>query len=927
MKHFLNLLKRNSRISFMIGFLSLTTLVYIFGFEDKRTSYEHFLMSAYSKIPFHGKSTEHATESFGFPDMASLQNHVMTLDPVLGYVPLDRLKEAIRISNPSFKSRNGSGMEWTNIPAATGGRTRAIMFDPNDSLHRKLWAGAVTGGLWYNENFSDTNSSWHPVSDLWPGMAVSCITSDPLDPKTFYVGTGEPQTAMKIYRESSGVGFGIFRSRNGGDSWEKIPSTDQFRYITDIAIKIESGRSVVYAGVVSGFYQGEQHQSKPSNGLFRSEDEGETWTQVLPDIPGVFKPYLPSDIEIASNGRIFVGTMPDQNRKGGATLFYSDSGMKDTWVKINEYAILIQQSPTFNIPGRVMLTSGLSDPNRVYGAIAAGSPGVVPEFDEYYGTFIIRSNDNGISWSACNLPDDLPPGFENYANIAWHAMTIGVDPGNPDQVFAGGLNVHKSTDGGISWTRICMGNPNPSSWNTFVHVDEHTIVFQPGSSDVMVTTNDGGVFYSSDVDHAEPSFKEINKDYNTLQFYTGAIGPDPLEDHFLGGTQDDGTLYYTGLPLSMNSMVVGGDGSFCCFDQNLNRPLIASAFYNSYFFFPDGQITQYPDFKWTGIFINPADYDYINNTLFANAVTFDKGYPGSIVVISGIPDHPAGQIVDLNTGNEVPFSTLKVSPFSQKGNTTLFLGTQSGRFYRSDHLQTNPEVTDIGSTQFPEANISGIDIGKSEQEILVTFSNYGVASVWLSMDGGSTWANKEGNLPDIPVRWGVFHPGNTRQVMLATELGVWVTEDILAPVVFWDQCVDGLPNVRTDRITIRKVDNKVLAATHGRGLFTTIFPVSVPDISNRQPTMTISPNPAAQIIRIHAGWKIDQQASISIYMQNGHCVYNNIINRDHATDDIQMNISFLREGIYILTIECGGYTAAGKLIKCSEKQKISSIQQ
>jgi len=917
MRSLINLLKRNSGRSLALGFFSLIVLLYLFGFEDARISYERFITSSWSKIPFHGKSSEHAVETFGFPDMASLQNHIMTLDPALGYVPLDRLKEAIKVSHPMVKSEDFTGMEWTSIPAVTGGRTRAVMFDPNDSLHRKLWAGAVTGGLWYNDNFFDTNSSWHPVSDLWPGMAISCITSDHLDPGTFYVGTGEPQTAMKIYRESSGIGFGIFRSRDGGDSWEQIPSTDHFRYISDIAIKVEGDRSVIYAGVVSGFYQGEQHQSAPSDGLFRSDDEGETWTQVLPSIQGVFTPYLPSDIEITSNGRIFVGTMPDKNREGGATLFYSDSGMKDTWVKNNEYAMLIQQSPTFNIPGRVVLTSCLSDPDRIYGAIAAGSAGVVPEFDEYYGAYIIRSDDKGISWSSCNLPDDLPPGFENYANIAWHAMTIGVDPNNPDQVFAGGLNVHKSTDGGVSWTRICMGNLNPSSWNKFVHVDEHTIVFQPGSSDVMVTTNDGGVFYSSDVNQAEPSFMEINRDYNTLQFYTCTIGPDPLVNHYLGGTQDDGTLYYSGLPFSMNSMVAGGDGSFCCFDQNLNRPLIVSAFYNSYFFFPEGEITPYPDFKWTGIFINPADYDYLNNTLFANAVTYDKSYPGSIVIISGIPDQPAGQIAELNTGNEIPFSTLKVSPFSQKGNTTLFLGTQSGKCYRADHLQTNPEIADIGGAQFPEANISSIDIGKSDQEILVTVSNYGVASVWLSMDGGNTWANKEGTLPDIPVRWGIFHPGNTRQVMLATELGVWVTEDILAPDISWNQCVNGLPNVRTDMVSIRRSDNKVLAATHGRGLFTTTFPVSVPDNSIQPEKLIITPNPATHTIQILGGWNPDQHAAIRIFSMDGNLLYENIIKCEYAAEDIQMDISFLSDGMYILVLDYKGHTAAGKLIKCS----------
>ncbi|MBN1199964.1 MAG: T9SS type A sorting domain-containing protein [Bacteroidales bacterium] len=431
----------------------------------------------------------------------------------------------------------------------------------------------------------------------------------------------------------------------------------------------------------------------------------------------------------------------------------------------------------------------------------------------------------------------------------------------------------------------------------------------------MVTSNDGGVFFSSDVNHPEPSFREINKDYNTLQFYTCALGPDQAEPHYLGGTQDDGTLYYNGSSLSMNSMVAGGDGSFCCFDQTINRPLIVSAFYNSYYFFPDGIITQYADFKWTGIFINPADYDYLNHTLYANAVTYDQVYPGSIVVISGIPYQPVGQILDLNTGTDVPFSILKVSPFSEQDNTTLFLGTQSGRCYKAIHLQDDPDISDIGSSKFPAANLSCIDIGESEQELLVTFSNFGVASVWLSLDGGNTWMNKEGTLPDIPVRWGVFHQENTHQVMLATELGVWVTEDIRATDVLWSQSGDGLPNVRTDMVRIRKSDNKTLAATHGRGIFTTTYPVALPEIPTPETTLTISPNPAPHTIHITGGSEIEQKATIRIYSRDGHLELSQSINCTHETADHQLDISFLADGIYLLTFTHGAYTETGKLIK------------
>ena len=97
-----------------------------------------------------------------------------------------------------------------------GGRTRAIMYDPNDASGNKVWAGAVTGGLWYNNDITDDQSAWVPVNDFLANLSVSCIVSDPNNLQVFYAGTGEAETARVIYRESSGVGMGIMKSADGG---------------------------------------------------------------------------------------------------------------------------------------------------------------------------------------------------------------------------------------------------------------------------------------------------------------------------------------------------------------------------------------------------------------------------------------------------------------------------------------------------------------------------------------------------------------------------------------------------------------------------------------------------------------------------------------------------------------------------------------
>lgn len=132
-------------------------------------------------------------------------------------------------------------------------------------------------------------------------------------------------------------------------------------------------------------------------------------------------------------------------------------------------------------------------------------------------------------------------------------------------------------------------------------------------------------------------------------------------------------------------------------------------------------------------------------------------------------------------------------------------------------LNGNLNSIEIGDDNFPTANISSIDIGLSEDEIFVTFSNYGVSSLWLSSDGGSSWTEKEANLPDMPVRWGLLHPDDSNSALIATEIGVWETSNLLSENTSWSPSSSGLANVRVDMLSMS--DNMVVAATHGRGLF------------------------------------------------------------------------------------------------------------
>ena len=218
----------------------------------------------------------------------------------------------------------------------------------------------------------------------------------------------------------------------------------------------------------------------------------------------------------------------------------------------------------------------------------------------------------------------------------------------------------------------------------------------------------------------------------------------------------------------------------------------------------------------SGVFINPSDYDSQNNILYANKVKFNGSQSNRIIKMTTNGDIST---INLNTNTNVYFSSVKVSPFSVNQQTDLFLGTQSGRLYKVSNVGNGNNVDEIGSSDFPTANISSIDFGSNDNEIMITISNYGVSSIWYTDNGGNSWIEKEGNLPDIPVRWGILHPNNNNFVMIATEIGVWETNNFLSNNVIWLPSSNGLGNVRVDMLSFRESDNMVVAATHGRGMY------------------------------------------------------------------------------------------------------------
>jgi len=896
---------------------------------DERIAYEEFLREEYRS--FAGQTTDmEEGERPDQPDHAYFLNHLQTLDPVLRRVPLDGLEKA-RLQRDILKDNSGNrrfslaesqnDLTWTNTPSNLAGRVRPITIDPDRTSTgpTKLWAGSVTGGLWVNENAGDLSSSWEPIAGLPENASISAIAFDPNNSDIIYVGTGESYTAVNIYRESSSVGNGIWKSEDHGETWTQLSSTSGFQYINDIVIKTEGDNSVIYTAVVSGLYKGQTFLSNPSDGLFRSTDDGASWSQVLPNIPDTDNPYAPSDIELDAIGRFFVGTMRNNDLQGAGVILSSDNGID--WTVYDEVANNQFNPESGYYPGRVIIKSAPSDPNRVYAIISGGlmqsSTGWIR--DSGPNSVLFQSFDQGDTWSQLELPDDQG---DTWSNITWHAADLAINPLDPNTIIIGALNgfIMESTNSIPlrTWTNI-------SRWNAFgtsqyVHADNHSIMYDPLKPDTMFISTDGGVFYSKNIQNSDRGFIEMNRDFNTIQYYTLAISGVANDQYLIAGTQDNSTIRLENSNLAFFPGS-GGDGAYCFIDQDEPNLLMYSSQYNGFRIVWDRTVPQNVSNianRNSGLFINPADYDWRTNTLYTNRVGIDiinNNNNSTQPLLRARLSNQTIQEQAINIGAEInsPISNIKVSPYAQVGQTNLFFGTQSGRVYKVSNAQGTPSTLEITGPDFPTSNVSSIDVGRSEDELMVTFSNFNVTSVWYTNDGGTTWESIEGNLPDMPIRWGIFNPLDQRQIYLATELGIWFLDRTEGNNLTWEQEQVGIENLRVDMLQIRRSDGWMVAATHGRGIFESRL--NVEDFVTSTPELPVIgleafPNPTTNTLNVRMNTNAYGQANVSLTNLDGR----QFISQRSSESSFQIDVSELPRGIYLLRILSDGHQPVTKRI-------------
>ncbi|WP_353777305.1 GEVED domain-containing protein [Winogradskyella sp. 3972H.M.0a.05] len=726
-------------------------------------------------------------------------------------------------------------------PNNVGGRTRVVMFDPNDGTNNTVYAGGVSGGLWRNTDISNPASSWTRVTNVPGNLSVTSITVDPRNSNTWYIGTGEQYTAGDV------VGNGVYVTTDGGTTWTAVnippagAGTFNFNasnlflsgiyYVNDIIAWDNGSSTELFVAVGAHLYD---QAANPTNwlglqsaGLYRSTDGGTNWSRIESvnmrfSFSGSNYYYIPNDFEISANNTLWMGTIATPGIGGSGGRVYSSTN-GSTWTEA-------AASPLTD-SNRVELECSATNANKIY-ALTQGvsSPVHIYETTNAFG-----------STSSLSLPNDVDTGIpanDFCRGQAFYDLVIEADPTNDDIVYVGGIDLFRSTNGGSSWAQISKwsNNNNLAALNcSLMHADQHALTFRPGNSNQAVIGNDGGVYYASSLSTAQTSdvLGARNTEYNVTQFVKAGIGPDGVGDTngiFSAGSQDNGTQAFrdgnTSPGINPSEELSDGDGFYTFIDKD-GQYAIATFVNNVIYRFNlpwnglgrrQGGATTLLSDQTTGDFVNQMGYDSDANRLLTNN---SVGTSYSIRSINVAANSNGSFTNAALTGKPTAF---RASPFAAN---TWYVGMSDGGLLRLTSVTNSSATWQTITTPFV-GSVSSVRFGETSQDLIVTIHNYGVTSIWYSSNGGTSWVSKEGDLPNLPVRDFLQNPLEPNEAIVATQLGVWQTSDFDVANPSWTQAYNGMSDVSVTSfdywdISGDDTNNIVIASTYGRGVFTASF--------------------------------------------------------------------------------------------------------
>ena len=848
------------------------------------------------------------SEIEGREDLQSRGEYEMAMlaDPKTGEISPDMRKKELGFAasqqqllnatllapNDGSQATSVQDLNWSQVgPSNFGGRTRALGMDVRDE--NLLLAGGVSGGVWRSVNQGE---SWVRSSTPEEIQSVTAIAQNVNagQEDIWYYGTGELTGNSSRAPGAPFRGDGIFKSVDNGITWQPLSSTQSnspglfnspFQYVWDITTNPNSPDDEVIAAIYGG--------------IVRSTDGGQTWATVLGDnllsfprdqdlndVSAIFY----TDIHRTSAG-VFVASLSSVTSSNSLStqggVYASTDGV--TWTSV------------LNLSGtsvrRIELGSSPSSPNIVYA--------LVDELSDA-GLWRINLTTSQSIRLSTNIPDGRGS-IEAFSSQNSYNMMVSVHPTDPDVVYLGGTNLYRSTNGFSTNAEVTwIGGYDPADDGASIypnhHPDQHGVLFIPSDPNKMLSFNDGGVFLTENNLADNVEYTPLNNGYVTTQFYTGVFSKFPSDNFVIGGTQDNGsilttnTLFTTG---DNGTRVIGGDGAFAA-----TTPIgvfYYLSFQNSRIF----RLTLNDDFELTSFArVDPTGggTDPSQPYLFINPYVLDPNNANRMYLAGGDFLWRNRNLSQILTGSqsttsinwsrldktELAEGTISAVQVSTLPRDIVYYGTSTGRVFKITNANTEVyAVEELTSASFPaDGFIRSIAIDPvNGDEVLVSFSNYGIPSIFRSVDGGDTFEDVSGNLEENPsgegngpsVRWVSIVPlsDDSKLYYAATSTGLYSTTTMNGQSTIWSiESGEGIGNSIVNMVDYRRSDGKVVAATHGRGMFTSqigdVVPADVIDGSAGFELTAIYPNPFSDLVTINLNLPETNLLLIRIYDSAGN---------------------------------------------------------
>jgi photosystem II stability/assembly factor-like uncharacterized protein len=708
--------------------------------------------------------------------------------------------------------RTYDGMRWRMLGPFRAGRVNAVTGVPGRP--NEFYFGSVNGGVWKS---IDAGRVWEPVFDAQPVASIGAIAVAPSAPDTLYAGSGESSL-----RDSMGYGNGVYKTTNGGKTWTHV-GLDETQHIGKIAVDPRNPNVVFVAAI------GHLYAPNAERGVFRSRDGGRTWQKVLyknPDLGAVEVVIDPTNSNVVYAGMWNTRRPPwytyaPTNGPGGGIFKSTDGGT--TWKQ------LTAGLPADGI-GRTGIAVAPSNPRRVYAVVdclvpeangtppAAGGGEAAPTSGQG-GLF--RSDDAGATWTRLSSDPAL-------WGRGWYFEKVTVDPKDADTVYVPNVAVSRTRDGGKTWD-VLRGSPGGDDYHqAWISPDDTNTMIVASDQGAIVTRNAKAddprdVTWSSWLNQPTAQIYHISVDRRFPYWVTGAqqdSGAVAVRSRGKFGeisTRDwepigaGGESGMTACDPLHPGIVYGGTGQ--AFDIEANLPIAGTTAA------PAGRA------DWTQpLVFSPADpraLYYANERLYKSsdgARTWTAVSPDLTRADPGVPatlDAAAAAQVDRNGKRGVIYA---VSP-SPLDAPLLWIGTDDGLIQRSTNdggswTNVTPpamtpwsRVTGIEASHFdPRTAYASVD-----RHQLQDFDPY----IYRTRDQGATWQRITTGLPsgvyvhvvkEDPARQGLLFAGTERGAFVSFDDGDnWQALQLNLPVT----------SVRDFAI----YENDLIVATHGRGFW------------------------------------------------------------------------------------------------------------